>query len=113
MATTNQHAPGGHNFLASTILVDVNSTTSTTDCCEGNGSQDLQSVWWMDVLRVLVTVLVPVCGVVGNSLVILSVTKGLVKQTKAYILVANLAVTDLLFSLQNVIFAPLPLILNR
>ena len=70
-------------------------------------------VWWMDLTRVVISVVVPFCGLVGSLLVILTVHKGYIKHSTANLLIVNLAVTDSLFSLQNVTFLPAAIALER
>ncbi len=49
----------------------------------------------------------------GNMLIVITISRGNLKQSLASTLIANLAVTDLMFSLQNVVFSPVPLIIGR
>ena len=70
-------------------------------------------IWWMDLIRVIISVVVPFFGLVGNLLVILTVYNGYIKHSTANLLIANLAVSDSLFSLQNVVFLPASIALER
>ena len=70
-------------------------------------------VWWMDLIRIIMSVIVPFLGVLGNLLVVLTVFYGFIKHSTAHLLIVNLAVSDGLFSLQNVVFSPVPIALER
>ena len=88
------------------VLLTTGIHINTTEIQESATSDIWYHIWWMDFIRVIFSVLVPLCGVVGNLLVILTVCKAYVKQILPHYLIANLAVTDFIFSLQNVVFSP-------
>ena len=60
-------------------------------------------IFWEIIFRILI----PCFGVVGNVLVMLAVYRGLLcKTSPSHLLIANLAISDFIFSIQNVFFTP-------
>ena len=64
--------------------------------------------------EIIFRILIPCIGVVGNLLVQLAVYRGLLSKTlPSHLLIANLAISDFVFSLQNVFFTPPSLVFQR
>ena len=64
-------------------------------------------------LDIIFRIIMPLCGLIGNTLVILTVVQGYVQLTTAHCMIASLALSNFLYALQYVIFTPFALIYGR
>ena len=64
-------------------------------------------------LDIIFRIIIPLCGLIGNTLVILTVLQGYVQLTTAHCMIASLALSNFLYALQYVIFTPFALIYGR
>ena len=65
---------------------------------------------FLDIIFRLIT---PLCGVVGNTLVILTIIRGHVQLTVAHLMITSLAFSNFLYALQYVVFTPFSLAYQR
>lgn len=79
--------------------------------CSTEGIVDSSGAWF--AFRILLSGVLPIFGICGNILVILVIGLRKISLMRTNIFLLNLAVADLLFCIQNIVFSLPAIILNR